>query len=89
MAGVIDTDISKPRRMPARDLALIASFAALTSGQRGARWAALAGLFYAAMLRHNAIVAIAPMLVLVGPWPAHGTRWLRRLVGIAIACPIA
>ncbi|HEX5059347.1 MAG TPA: hypothetical protein VFV99_08310 [Kofleriaceae bacterium] len=63
---------------------LVASFAALTSARRGARIAALAGFFYAAMLRHNAIIAIAPMLVLVAPWPARQPLWRRRLAGLAI-----
>jgi len=63
---------------------LVASFAALTSMRRGAKFAALAGLLYAAMLRHNAIIAIAPMLVLVSPWPAHQPPWRRRLAGLVI-----
>ena len=64
---------------------LVASFAALTSARRGARIAALLGLLYATLLRHNAITAVAPLLVLVAPWPASRPPRVRRLAGLAIA----
>ncbi|HEY5927413.1 MAG TPA: hypothetical protein VIV11_37270 [Kofleriaceae bacterium] len=64
---------------------LVASYAALTSTHPRARIAALAGLLYAALLRHNAIVAIAPLLILLSPWPARRGRWTQRAIGLALA----
>jgi hypothetical protein len=64
---------------------LVASFAALTSKHPRLRAAAIAGLLYATMLRHNAIFAVTPLLVIVAPWPAQRGAWTRRLVGLSIA----
>ena len=64
---------------------LVASFAALTSGHRRMQVASLVGLLVAALLRHNAIAAVAPILIVVSPWPAQRGPWARRLAGLAIA----
>ena len=64
---------------------LVASFAALTSKHRRVQLAALAGLLYATLLRHNAIFAVTPLLVVIAPWPAQRGAWFRRGCALAIA----
>ncbi|NVB77393.1 MAG: hypothetical protein HOV81_03280 [Kofleriaceae bacterium] len=63
---------------------LLASYAALTSERVWPQRASLVGFLFATMLRHNALFAVLPLLVISSPWPKDRRPWVKRGVGFAI-----
>lgn len=64
---------------------LVASYAALTSERVWPQRVSLVGFLFATMLRHNALFAVLPLLVISSPWPKDRRPWVRRGIGFAIA----
>lgn len=69
--------------------ALLVGAAALTSEKPWARYASLGLFLFAAALRHNAVSMVLPLTVMLCPWPAGKSAWIRAgagaLIGLALS----